>query len=81
MRAAAGASEKAGSGAPLGRPRCEATTTLAPASARALTVGSTARIRPSSVMVPPSSGTLRSARTKTRLPATPSVRSSSIVFI
>jgi hypothetical protein len=38
-------------------------------------------MRPSSVMVVPSSGTLRSARTKTRLPATPSERSSSIVFI
>lgn len=72
--------EKAGSGAPLGRPRCEATITRAPASASALTVGTTARMRPSSVMVVPSSGTFRSARTKTRLPATPSESSSSIVF-
>lgn len=73
--------EKAGSGAPLGRPRCEATITRAPASDRALTVGTTARMRPSSVIVVPDSGTLRSARTKTRLPATPSERSSSIVFM
>jgi hypothetical protein len=55
--------------------------TLAPYWASLAIVGWTARIRPSSVMVVPSSGTLRSARTKTRLPATPSAVRSSIVFI
>ena len=41
-----------GSGAPFGRPRCEQTTTRAPASRSASSVGSTARIRPSSVIAP-----------------------------
>src|SRR5690606_40302910 len=41
----------------------------------------TARMRPSSVMFLPSRGTLRSARTSTRRPLTPSFRSSSSVFI
>ena len=49
-RSATGASEYFGSGAPLGRPRCDITMTRAPASRSALSVGSTARIRPSSVM-------------------------------
>ena len=43
-------------------------TTLAPASVRVLRVGSAARIRPSSVMMPSLSGTLKSERTRTRLP-------------
>src|SRR5690606_6606032 len=80
-RAATGASENAASGSPLGRPRWEQTTTRAPASASACSVGATARMRPSSVMVLPSRGTLRSARTSTRRPETPSFRSSSSVFI
>src|SRR5512133_4036292 len=42
---------------------------LAPLSRSALRVGSEARIRPSSVIVCPSSGTLRSQRMSTRLPA------------
>ena len=42
--------------------------TRAPASARLEMVGTEARMRPSSVIVVPSSGTLRSDRTSTRLP-------------
>ena len=58
------------SGAPFGRPRCAVTTTLAPASESSRIVGTLARIRPSSVIRLPSSGTLRSDRTSTRLPCT-----------
>ena len=53
---------------PFGRPRCAHTTTRAPRSASSAIVGALARIRPSSVMVEPSSGTLRSERTRTRFP-------------
>src|SRR4051794_38381765 len=67
-RAATGAREYLASGAPFGRPRCAQTTTRAPASRSRWIVGTDARIRPSSVMVVPSSGTLRSLRTSTRLP-------------
>src|SRR5215211_1296977 len=42
--------------------------TLAPPSRSWFSVGSDARIRPSSVMVSPTSGTLRSQRISTRLP-------------
>jgi len=59
-RAATGAREYAGSGAPLGRPRWAVTTTRAPASASSRMVGTLARIRPSSVIVVPASGTFRS---------------------
>jgi len=48
-----GATEKAGSGRPLGRPMCVATTTRAPASVRYFIVGTTARRRVSSVIVVP----------------------------
>ncbi|CAB4344108.1 unannotated protein [freshwater metagenome] len=71
-RRAAGASEYLDSGAPLGRPKCANTTTRAPRSDNALIVGTLAWMRPSSVMVVPSSGTLRSLRTITVLPATSS---------
>ena len=71
-RAATGAREYRSSGAPFGRPRWAVTTTRAPASASRRMVGTLARMRPSSVMRDPSSGTLRSDRTSTRLPATPS---------
>jgi hypothetical protein len=67
-RPTTGAREYLSSGAPLGRPRWAHTMTRAPASARALMVGTEARMRPSSVIVVPSSGTLRSERTRTRLP-------------
>ena len=69
-RSATGFSEYLSSGAPFGRPRCAVTTTRAPASASSLIVGTLARIRPSSVIRAPSSGTLRSERTRTRLPRT-----------
>src|SRR6478735_222131 len=67
-RSATGAREYFGSGSPLGRPRCAVTITFAPASVSFFSVGSAARMRPSSVMVVPSSGTLKSERTRTRLP-------------
>ena len=51
-RAATGAREYCGSGAPLGRPRWAATITRAPASRSACSVGRLARIRPSSVIAP-----------------------------
>src|SRR6476660_323310 len=79
-RFATGASEYLSSGAPLGRPRWAQTTTVAPASARASIAGTDALMRPSSVIVWPSSGTLRSARTSTRLPRrSPSARRSARV--
>merc|ERR1719261_2135305 len=68
MRSAHGASENLSSGPDLGRPRCEQAATLAPASSRYFRVGTDARMRVSSVMVLPSSGTLRSQRTRTFLP-------------
>jgi hypothetical protein len=49
--AATGAREYFSSTAPLGRPRWAHTTTRAPASVRALMVGTEPRIRPSSVIV------------------------------
>ena len=54
----------------LGRPRCDITITLAPRLARCASVGAAARTRESSAMVPLAMGTLRSSRTRTRLPAT-----------
>ena len=43
---------------------------LAPCSVRYSIVGSEARMRVSSVILPPSRGTLKSTRTRTRLPLT-----------
>ena len=61
-----GSIEKAGSG-PLGRPRCEHTASAAAWwSSRYWSVGRAARMRVSSAMRPLSSGTFRSARTRTR---------------
>ena len=56
------------SGPSLGRPRCDDSSTFAPFSIRYLTVGTDARMRVSSVIVLPSSGTFRSQRTRTTLP-------------
>src|SRR5690625_2300372 len=67
-RLATGAREYFASGVPLGRPRCAVRITLAPPSSSVVMVGRAARMRPSSVMVVPSSGTLKSERTRTRLP-------------
>src|SRR5690606_34280324 len=67
-RRATGRREYRGSGSPFGRPRWATTTTFAPASASRRIVGTEARTRPSSVIRSPSSGTLRSLRTRTRLP-------------
>src|SRR5690606_37727732 len=69
-------SDLSGLTCPLGLPRWAQTMTFAPLPARARMVGSDARMRPSSVIVSPSSGTLRSARTRTRRPLTS--RSSSL---
>ncbi len=77
-RPTTGRREYFSSGSPLGRPRWEITATRAPASTSRVRVGSAARMRPSSVIVVPSSGTLRSARTSTRLPR--SSPSESMVF-
>src|SRR5687768_18480758 len=58
-----------GFGLPFGRPRCDARITRdAPASSACWMVGSDARMRVSSPMTPPLSGTLKSTRTKTRRP-------------
>src|SRR5262245_33118647 len=59
---------------PLGRPRWLARTTWAPWSTSALMVGIEARMRESSVTWPSCNGTLKSTRTKTRLPATSASR-------
>ena len=73
-RAATGAISNSGSG-PLGRPRCEQTTTSrAPESSRWRSVRSDAWMRVSSATRPSSSGTLRSERTRTLLSATSAVR-------
>src|SRR6266436_734471 len=65
---AAGCSEYFDSGPPLGRPRCEASTSLPPFSMASFNVGSVSRMRVSSVTKPSFSGTLKSTRMKTRLP-------------
>merc|ERR1712032_737582 len=67
-RGATGPSENLSSGPALGRPKCEERRTLAPFSIKYLTVGTEARMRVSSVIVLPLSGTLRSQRTSTFLP-------------
>ena len=54
---------------PFGRPRWEHTMTRAPRARSASSVGSAPRMRVSSVILPPASGTLKSARTRTRLPS------------
>ena len=67
-RLATGARDSSGTTLPFGRPRWAIRMTLAPSSRSAVIVGSAALIRPSSVIVVPSSGTLKSARIRTRLP-------------
>src|SRR5688572_33022313 len=52
--------------------------TLAPAWMSSMMVGIAARIRESSVTLPSASGTLKSTRTKTRLPATSASRTVSL---
>ena len=76
-----GASENFGSGPSLGLPRWAVTTTFAPASDSAFSVGTEAMMRPGSVMLPSSSsGTFRSERTSTPRPETPSASRSSSVL-
>src|SRR5437016_2903522 len=66
---ATGASESSGLSSPsLGLPRCEVTITAAFWPSAWRTPGSEARMRVSSVILPASIGTLRSARMNTRLP-------------
>lgn len=64
-RVAQGPRENLSSGPPLGRPKWEEIATRAPFSRRYLMVGTEARIRVSSVIFLPSSGTLRSQRMST----------------
>src|SRR6185503_7495299 len=64
---------------PLGRPKWESSNTIAPRSLSSSTVGSMARSLVSSVTDAPSIGTLRSTRTRTRLPVRSFGRSSSIL--
>src|SRR5688572_17731938 len=73
-RSATGLRRSASLTLPLGRPRWLASTTDAPRSSRLTMVGRLARMRVSSVIFPSSSGTFRSARRKTRLPATSTSR-------
>src|SRR5574339_412805 len=68
-RAATGLRQYLGFGCPFGRPRCEARMTVAPLSSAYWMVGSDARTRVSSPIVPFLIGTLKSTRTKARLPA------------
>ena len=68
---AIGASDSAGTRRPQGRPKCDTRMTAAPRANKCSTVGRAARIRVSSTIRPASSsGTLKSTRTSTRLPAT-----------
>jgi hypothetical protein len=73
-RSATGFRRSASFTLPLGRPRWLARMTEAPRSSRWMIVGRLARIRVSSVILPSSSGTLRSARRKTRFPVTSTSR-------
>src|SRR5688500_4719155 len=73
-RSATGLSRSASLTLPFGRPRWLARITVAPRSRRLTRVGRLARMRVSSVMRPSSSGTFRSARTKTRRPSTSTSR-------
>ena len=66
---ATGASEYFGSGAPLAFPRCEARRMRAPPPSRRRIVGSASTTRVSSRTTPSLIGTLKSTRTKTRLPS------------
>ena len=59
---------------PFGRPRWLARMTFAPDWTSVRIVGIAARMRESSVTRPSASGTLKSTRTKTRLPATSASR-------
>src|SRR5688572_27439008 len=68
-RAATGRSRADSTTLPLGRPRWLIRTTLAPPSSRWRIVGTAARTRESSLTLPSSMGTLKSTRTRTRLPA------------
>src|SRR5207248_2103590 len=69
-RFATGASPRSSTTFPSGRPRCETSMILALCSTRYSIVGSAARMRVSSRILPFSSGTLKSTRTSTRLPST-----------
>ena len=66
--AATGFSEFASSGPPLGRPKWASRMTLPPLSEISRMVGSTRSMRVASETLPFSMGTLRSTRSRTRLP-------------
>src|SRR5207237_5829991 len=65
-----GRRDSAGSGLPSGRPRWDMTTIRARRRRRLSRVGSAARRRVSSAILPSFRGTLKSSRTRTLLPAT-----------
>src|SRR5207237_1550292 len=67
---ATGASESSGRRWPFGRPKCEAMTGWPPCSRTNRIVGSVASMRVVSPIRLSASGTFRSARRKTRFPAT-----------
>ena len=69
-RTAQGLRLPSGSKAPSGRPRWLISTSLPPWSSTCLMLGSAARIRRSSVILPPFKGTLKSTRMSTVLPLT-----------
>jgi hypothetical protein len=71
-----GRNEKAGSGPPFGRPKCDMTTTLARLATSSRIVGASRAMRVASLTRPSCIGTLRSARSKTRFAETS--RSSSV---
>ena len=78
MTSATGLSEFSSEYTPSsGRPRCEVTITFAPAFNANSIVAIEAVIRASEVTLPSLTGTFKSARIKTRLPA----KSKSVIFI
>src|SRR4051812_14810927 len=67
---ATGASDNSGTRLPLGRSKCEMTTTFAPFFDSSRMVSAVRSMRVASVTLPSRIGTFRSARTSTRLPET-----------
>jgi hypothetical protein len=66
---AIGSSDRSGEGPSLGRPKWASRMTLAPLPDSSRIVGATRSMRVASVTLPSLTGTLRSTRTSTRLPA------------
>ena len=64
---------------PLGRPKCDSSSTIAPRSLSSAIVGTAARSLVSSLIAPSCIGTLKSTRTSTRLPVRSAGRSSRVL--